>query len=197
MSENRYTIDREFDAETEVKKSRFLAFLIPYEYFEERLAALQKEFRKANHHVTAFRNLDTDDRVVEGCKDDGEPSGTAGMPILKVLQGRGLINCGIVVVRFFGGTKLGTGGLARAYADAAITVIEQASLNIWFREVEAKASIDFASYDRFQRDADAAGLHVIQRDYDEAGVTVTLRGAEEDMKPFLVSYDSVLNRDQR
>lgn len=119
------------------------------------------------------------------------------MPILKVLQGRGLINCGIVVVRFFGGTKLGTGGLARAYADAAITVIEQASLNIWFREVEAKASIDFASYDRFQRDADAAGLHVIQRDYDEAGVTVTLRGAEEDMKPFLVSYDSVLNRDQR
>lgn len=80
MSENRYTIDREFDAETEVKKSRFLAFLIPYEYFEERLAALQKEFRKANHHVTAFRNLDTDDRVVEGCKDDGEPSGTRACP---------------------------------------------------------------------------------------------------------------------
>lgn len=126
-----YTIAREFQIETEEKKSRFIAFLVPSSQFQIRLDALRKEHRKASRHVTAFRNMMEDGRIEEGAKDDGEPAGTSGMPILKVMQGENLIDCGIIVVRYFGGTKLGTGGLARAYSKAAKHVIEDAEKTIW------------------------------------------------------------------
>lgn len=120
------TITHEHQIETEEKKSRFIAFLVPIDTFESRLKELRVEHRKASHHVTAFRHVMEDGRIDEGAKDDGEPAGTSGMPILKVMQGAKIVDCGIIVVRYFGGTKLGTGGLARAYSKAAKHAIDGA-----------------------------------------------------------------------
>ena len=121
------TLTGEVSAETEEKKSRFLAFVVPHARFADRLAELRAEHPKANHHVTAFRAMRPDGRIEEGAKDDGEPSGTSGMPILRLLIGEGLVDVGAIVVRYFGGTKLGTGGLARAYPGAVKAALAAAA----------------------------------------------------------------------
>ena len=118
------TLTDEAFGETEEKKSRFLAYVVPFTNFESRLDELRNEHPKANHHVTAFRMIHDTNQVEEGAKDDGEPSGTSGMPILKLLIGRNLIDVGAIVVRYFGGTKLGTCGLARAYPGAVKEALE-------------------------------------------------------------------------
>lgn len=114
-------------AETEVKKSRFVAAVWPVgaeAEAEERLAARQKEHRKANHNVYAYTvGLET---PRQRASDDGEPAGTAGKPLLDVLEREGLRNTLIVVTRYFGGTLLGTGGLVRAYGQAAKQGLEAA-----------------------------------------------------------------------
>jgi uncharacterized YigZ family protein len=80
--------------------------------------AIRSEMPDANHHVYAFR-VGYGNSVIEGMSDDGEPSGTAGPPVLAVLRGADIGDTLVVVTRYFGGTKLGTGGLVRAYSDAA------------------------------------------------------------------------------
>ncbi|MBC7809540.1 MAG: YigZ family protein [Burkholderiales bacterium] len=82
------------------------------------LAAIRAELPDANHHVYAYR-VGYGNSVIEGMSDDGEPSGTAGPPVLAVLRGTDIGDVIVVVTRYFGGTKLGTGGLVRAYSEAA------------------------------------------------------------------------------
>ena len=110
-----------------VNRSRFLADLFPVQSeqeAQERIAEVKKRYYDARHHCYAFR-IGTDGRTARS-SDDGEPSGTAGMPILHVLTGRDVTNVLIVVTRYFGGILLGTGGLVRAYGGAASGVLDQA-----------------------------------------------------------------------
>lgn len=107
--------------ETTVANSRFIATVVKVETTEEVrefLAGIRSEMPDASHHVYAFR-VGYANSTVEGMSDDGEPSGTAGPPILSVLRGSKIGDVAIVVTRYFGGTKLGTGGLVRAYSEAA------------------------------------------------------------------------------
>ena len=87
------------------------------------MARIKQEFADASHNVPAFV-VGYGNAVTAHCNDDGEPSGTAGRPMLAVLQGSGLGDAAVVVTRYFGGTKLGTGGLVRAYGDAVRAVLE-------------------------------------------------------------------------
>ena len=173
------TIETEFYAELEEKKSRFLAFLVPIDQFEARLEALRVEHRKANHHVTAFRRIHDDDHIEEGAKDDGEPAGTSGMPMLKVLIGRGLINCSVIVVRYFGGTKLGAGGLARAYSGAASKAIDTAELILWQRILQKTISGRFDQTSDIERQISLLKLTVLDRTYHETGVDILLEGPQD------------------
>ena len=112
--------------ETRVSNSRFIATIGPaFSVSEARefVARLKDEFDDASHNVPAFI-IGHGSSVVAHCNDDGEPSGTAGRPALAVLQGSGLGDVVVVVTRYFGGTKLGTGGLVRAYGDAVRQVLE-------------------------------------------------------------------------
>ena len=112
--------------EIRVKNSRFLAAIAPVFSVEEAKAfvnGIKTEFADASHNVPAYV-VGHGSSVIAHCNDDGEPSGTAGRPVLAVLQGSGLGDAAIVVTRYFGGTKLGTGGLVRAYGDAARAVLE-------------------------------------------------------------------------
>ena len=107
-------------AEIEVINSRFIASAAPAFSVDEArafIARIKAEFPDASHHVPVYL-IGHGASVTAHCSDDGEPSGTAGRPALAVLQGSGLGDVVVVVTRYFGGTKLGTGGLVRAYSDA-------------------------------------------------------------------------------
>ncbi|MCW8833293.1 MAG: YigZ family protein [Colwellia sp.] len=107
--------------ETVVNRSRFICYLYPCASIDEaknHLKKCQEEHPQASHHCHAFLTKAADDSLGYGYSDDGEPSGTAGKPMLAVLQGGGIGQVCAIVVRYFGGTKLGTGGLQRAYGDS-------------------------------------------------------------------------------
>lgn len=117
--------EKEYTAEILEKKSRFIAKVIKINNEEEAFSELEKikkEHRDARHNVFAYRIAN----VTERASDDGEPSGTAGVPILDILRGEKLQNVLIVVTRYFGGILLGTGGLVKAYSTAAKNAIMQA-----------------------------------------------------------------------
>lgn len=106
---------------TAVSNSRFITTIGRVNTVEEAksfLAAIRSEMPDANHHVYAYR-VGFGNSVIESMSDDGEPSGTSGPPVMAVLRGSGIGDVVVVVTRYFGGTKLGTGGLVRAYGDAA------------------------------------------------------------------------------
>lgn len=113
--------ENKVEHETVVNRSRFLCYLSPctnIEQAKEQVKFLQQLHPQASHHCYAFLTKAANDSLGYGYSDDGEPSGTAGKPMLAVLQGGGVGEVCAVVVRYFGGTKLGTGGLQRAYADS-------------------------------------------------------------------------------
>lgn len=123
---NRYPIPAaETRTEIEVKNSRFIATAAPVfrvDEAKEFIKRIKQEFSDASHNVPAFI-VGYGPSVTAHCSDDGEPSGTAGRPALAVLQGSGLGDVAVVVTRYFGGTKLGTGGLVRAYGDVVKAVL--------------------------------------------------------------------------
>lgn len=107
--------------ETIVNRSRFICYLYPCTAVEEvkgHIKQLQLEHPQASHYCYAFLTKAADNSLGYGFSDDGEPSGTAGKPMLAVLQGGAVGEVCAIVVRYFGGTKLGTGGLQRAYGDS-------------------------------------------------------------------------------
>jgi uncharacterized YigZ family protein len=116
--------------EIRVSNSRFIATAAPVFSVDEAKAFIKKiksEFSDASHNVPAFL-VGHGPSVTAHCNDDGEPSGTAGRPMLAVLQGSGLGDIAVVVTRYFGGTKLGIGGLVRAYGDAVKAVLKNLPL---------------------------------------------------------------------
>ena len=107
-----------------INKSRFIAYkfdLVSLDQVKVELEKLKKEHKKANHVCFAF--VFRGETVNEKCSDDGEPSGTAGYPILNVIKKKNLSNILVAVVRYFGGIKLGAGGLTRAYTKATAQVL--------------------------------------------------------------------------
>ena len=116
----------EYQVEMRVKNSRFIATIGPAFSVDEAKAfivAIGERFADATHNVPAYV-IGHGARTIAHCSDDGEPSGTAGRPALAVLQGSGLGDAALVVTRYFGGTRLGTGGLVRAYGDSARAAID-------------------------------------------------------------------------
>ena len=115
--------------ELEIKKSRFISYLIPIqneEVFQVNLDQIKKEHPKATHHCYAYILEETGQ--IQRMSDDGEPSGTAGIPILEVLKQENLTYLMAVVVRYFGGIKLGAGGLIRAYSSATSQALQISTL---------------------------------------------------------------------
>ena len=121
-----FTIDKETTNLIEVMKSKFIAYLIPLkneEDFKPILNNLRKEHKKARHIVYAYRV----GMKSKSC-DDGEPKGTAGHPLLELLYKKDLTDVALLVVRYFGGTKLGAGRLLRTYLQAGINVVDNCAM---------------------------------------------------------------------
>ena len=159
---------------TQVKNSRFLAELFTVHSAEE--AKEEWRFRKetydnGGHIVYAFTV--GAGRNVSGCSDDGEPSGTAGRPVLAVLHGSGLVDAMITVARWFGGTKLGTGGLVHAYGDAARAVLAVAEFVEYAPQCEAAFSVPYGEYVVCRKFLESIGFAFDEEKFCE---TVSLRG---------------------
>lgn len=122
------TINQNYYTQIEVKKSVFIAHLCPFVLFKDTLHTLKQKHSKATHFVYAYRYLNEFNQIIEDKSDDGEPKGTSALPCLNVLRGSELINVVVIVVRYFGGIKLGTGGLVRAYSSAVNAVLDMAHL---------------------------------------------------------------------
>lgn len=160
--------------ELEIKKSRFIADLGRVSTEEEAKAFIAQIIArepKATHHCWAYLLGDHDD--VQRESDNGEPSGTAGVPILTVLQRNHLHNTIAVVTRYFGGIKLGAGGLIRAYSNATSTGIEATGVVKRVQQQALILTVDYANYDRLSHYLTEQNITVLGTDYATA-VTVTI-----------------------
>lgn len=175
-----FTVTRPYQSEYEIKRSRFVAVLGPVadgQTLETFLGALAKRHPQA-HHLTYAWRIQTPQGLRERCFDAGEPSGTAGRPILAHLQGKRLINVCLAVIRYFGGIKLGAGGLARAYGQAARQVLEIADIqpHILFKRLEAR--IGYSQFQDLARRLSPFGATIEEATYG-AEVTVTIQVPED------------------
>lgn len=148
-----YIIKQKQESNYEIKKSRFIASIMPCETEQKAMQHLQllaNQHPNANHLAFAWRIRRNDGSIIERCHDAGEPSGTAGRPILAPLEGQSIINTVIGVIRYFGGVKLGKGGLTRAYGTAAKLAIKQADLYPWVDMIDVQLTIDYSELQPLQ-----------------------------------------------
>lgn len=165
-------------AEIEIKRSQFigLAARTPTETTaREFIAHIRSEYPDARHHCSAYIIHQPAAQPVERSSDDGEPSGTAGKPMLEVL--RGIEDVTVVVVRYFGGVLLGTGGLVRAYQDATRQTLEELSLVRRRQRQLFRFQLDHAEAGRVEADIRGADFDVQDVEY---AAEVTMRVATDD-----------------
>ena len=162
------TVKKDAFAETEIKKSRFLAHIAEVRS-EEEAEALIKETKKkyydASHSCSAY--ILNSDKGIRHSSDDGEPSGTAGKPILDVISGAGLSNVIVIVTRYFGGTELGTGGLVRAYSGVTAEVLKNSEI---VEVTDARLTefvIDYGLLPKLQHICMELGIIIYETEYFE------------------------------
>ncbi|MFH0710776.1 MAG: YigZ family protein [Pseudomonadota bacterium] len=173
-----------FTDSIEIKGSKFIAFCMPVSLYEEELTRLRVLHPKAVHFVSAYRSLNEYDQIVEYCTDDGEPKGTSGKPTLSVLQGHELINTAIITVRYFGGTKLGPGGLVRAYAEAANAAYTQAILKPYEKLFVRKIECDYSNISMAEYESAHANIRIISKEFGDKGALFEIEGTEENLEKF-------------
>lgn len=146
------TIKGTVQTEIVEKKSKFIANLLPIENVEEAeeyIKEIKKKYHDARHNCMAYRIVN-DNQIIEKSSDDGEPSGTAGAPMLAILQKNNLMNVLIIVTRYFGGILLGTGGLVRAYSDSLLKAIEKSDKVEKCQGIEMQVTIEYNEFERFK-----------------------------------------------
>ncbi len=185
------TLKGDFTTTLEVKQSKFIAHLIPYELYKTTLKQLKIQHPKARHFVTAYRYLNKYSQVVEHSSDDGEPKGTSGKPSLMVLQGEELVNVAVVVVRYFGGTKLGTGGLVRAYSDAVNLVVNEANLIEYREENTQTIEIKYEDIRLIDYEIKADNITIVEKKFDTS-VVYTIKGVKESLENFLAKVARIV-----
>lgn len=166
------TVQRHGQAELFIKKSRFIANVAPVKTEAEAwnfIERLRTEHRDATHNCFAFKAAN-----VQRMSDDGEPSGTAGRPILEVLDRQGLSDTVVVVTRYYGGILLGAGGLVRAYSQAAAEGTQAAGIAIATLAIDLEIVLDYTLVGKVQHLLTQAGALTLDSRFDQE-VTITFR----------------------
>lgn len=181
-----------YEREIEIKRSRFITLIGRATNEEEARAlidAARERFPDARHHCSAYIYHVEAANPVERSSDDGEPSGTAGKPMLDVLKGSGLLDICAVVVRYFGGIKLGAGGLVHAYGGAVSETMEQVErVTRALRELYT-VEVSHADAGRLEADLRNRGVDIVDTTYSQA-VTYTVSvapGGEEELTATLAA----------
>ena len=192
MQESFYTIKESVIGELTEKKSRFIAKIFYVQNEDEaskKIEEVKKDNRDARHNVYAYRL----ENGFEKYSDDGEPSGTAGVPILDILRGEKLVNVLIVVTRYFGGILLGTGGLVRAYSGAAKLALENTNRVEMRLCIEYKIIMDYDSYNSLQHYFLNNNIKIISTNFLEK-IEVNVLVIESFNKNFLYDLNEITGR---
>ena len=168
MTETYTTVEREATAEFEEKRSIFIGHAIPIKSADEAaefIKAKKREFSDATHNVYAY--------ILEGGRvakysDDGEPQGTAGMPVLDAIRKRGCTDVVVVVTRYFGGTLLGTGGLVHAYSTSAVGALNAAQVVVFDVYTELCVTCNYSDYQKILPLFSECGFREDKTDYGES-----------------------------
>lgn len=176
------TVYREGNGEIEEKKSRFIARVIPCTSEEEAtkfITGVKKQYFDARHNCSAF--VIGENQELTRCSDDGEPSGTAGRPMLEVLVNEGITNAAVVVTRYFGGTLLGTGGLVRAYQGAVKEALNNSVIIERTKGKKLTITCDYTDVGKLQYIFANSTCYDLGSDYG-ANVSFTLAIPDEDVE---------------
>lgn len=164
------TFSQPGQADQTINKSRFIARARRCEN-ERELALFLRQFASehssAGHLAYAFR-MKTAEGIVARFSDAGEPAGTAGKPIMQMLDGQNYVNCCVAVVRYYGGINLGTGGLVRAYGGTAKQAMEQAGSLPFVEMVQLKISTSYKRVDELTREVQRLNGEILDKQFDEA-----------------------------
>ncbi|MGB1892540.1 MAG: YigZ family protein [Candidatus Latescibacterota bacterium] len=170
----------EVEVEVWAKNSRFIGCAAPAESVEDAkafIAAMRERYPDASHHCYAFA-AGYGATVTHGMSDDGEPSGTAGRPMLAVVQGAGIGDVVVVATRYFGGTKLGTGGLVKAYTETAQAALEAVPVEMKVETELLSINLSYDSYAPCKKRIEALGA-LIEHEAFEASVLLQVRAEIE------------------
>lgn len=163
------TIKENVQTEITEKKSKFIANLFYIENMEEAeklIKQTKKKYHDAKHNCIAYRVIDKG-QMIEKSSDDGEPSGTAGQPMLSILQKNNLSNILVIVTRYFGGILLGTGGLVRAYSNSLLNAIEKSEKEIKCLGQELLVELDYNEFENFKYYCKKNRINIIKVEYQE------------------------------
>ena len=163
------TIQGHVETEIVERKSKFIAnmfYIKNVQEAEEIIKKTKKKYFDARHNCIAYRVIE-DDRLIEKASDDGEPSGTAGSPMLNILQKNNLVNVLIIVTRYFGGILLGTGGLVRAYSSSLQKAIEESTKEMKCLGVEMQVEVEYQNFESFKYYCKINDIKVVDAQYLE------------------------------
>lgn len=173
---------------TEIKHSIFYAFLLPESELKQTILELRQKHTKAVHFVWASREMNKYGQIVENQSDDGEPKGSSGAPSLNALRGARLINTAVIIVRYFGGIKLGVGGLVRAYSSAVNLAIDEAknagALIEYTQKSECLFYTPFSLVSRFEHYFLNLNFVLPKREFDANGALWEAKFNEDEFRDF-------------
>ena len=190
-----FLLKEKISTQIEVKKSKFIATLAPFKDFESLNKALRDEHPKAAHVVWAYRYLNEFGQIVENSSDDGEPKGSSAPALLAALRGAELIDTCALVVRYFGGIKLGIGGLMRAYGASVNEAIKSAKdmgvLEFFEKKESLKVFVPFALISRCEHFAKTQNIEFSQ-EFSAAGCDFSF-SINKSQKAELIKFCATLN----
>lgn len=194
------TLAAPVSARLEIKKSDFITYAYPVHSREKAMfhvEQLRAKYPDARHHCWAYIIGDPNNTTSAGFDDDGEPNGTAGRPILNVLQHKSIGNVIVIVVRYFGGIKLGAGGLTRAYAGSAQAVVDEMALTTYVPMTQVEIEADFANESQVRYVVEDMGGEIGDVSYSKCvTLTATLPEADvEALKERLSIYGRLLEQE--
>ncbi len=188
------TIFREADAEIVINKSRFIGYACPIKSeseAQEFIEKIKKEHRMATHNVPVY--ILGNNHSVQKYSDDGEPSGTAGLPILNMLKNEGITDIAIVVTRYFGGIKLGTGGLVRAYTQSAKEVLDVAKVIQMVKYQHLKLNLSYANSEKVKYFIEKNSEYLVDDIIYTDKVEILVYIRPDDIEPFIQKIKDICN----
>ena len=180
------TIEKEAEGIIVEKKSKFIAkvfYVQSEEEAEKVLINVRKEYHDARHNCYAYRII-IDGRIVEKQSDDGEPSGTAGAPMLNILEKKDLANVLVIVTRYFGGILLGTGGLVKAYSDATKLALENAAISEKEEGYVVEVKLKYEDMQKIEYLCNKENIMILEKEYTD-NVKLLLEISKEKYEHFV------------
>jgi uncharacterized YigZ family protein len=168
--------------------------LFPYENFDEVMQKLKEEHPKGRHFVYAYRYINEYEQIVENQSDDGEPKGSSGPPVLAVLRGENLVDTAVIIVRYFGGIKLGVGGLVRAYGKSVHQALELAlkdnHIENYLNLIYIKYNISINHLGKLEHLLKDFKDIIIEKEFVELSVLFHVKATEDDHEKLKTIFDS-------